>query len=134
MIVQPYLFFDGRCDEALAFYKTHLNAQVQMLMRFKDSPDPAMCPAAKGEMIMHSTFTIGDSVLMASDGRGEGKPKFDGISLSISVKTVPESQKVFAALSEGGHVQMPLTKTFYSPSFGMVADKFGVSWMVIVQE
>ncbi len=132
MIVQPYLFFDGRCDEALEFYKKTLGAQVEMVSRFKDAPDPAMRPPGMDEKIMHASFRIGESTLMASDGRCMGAAKFDGFSMSLTVKTIAEAQRTFAALSEGGQVQMPLTKTFYSPAFGMAADKFGVSWMVIV--
>jgi len=135
MLVQSYLFFDGRCEEAIEFYKRALGAKVEMLMRFKDSPEPAqpgMVPPGAENKVMHSSFRIGDSVVMASDGRCMGKPSFQGFSLSISVPNQAEADRVFAALGDGGQVQMPLTKTFFSPKFGMVADKFGVSWMVIV--
>jgi PhnB protein len=138
MQVQPYLFFDGRCEEALEFYKTAIGAQVTMLMRFKENPEPAGAgqgcgPAdANGEKIMHSAFTLGKSLVMASDGMAAGKPEFKGISLSLSARDETDAKRLFEALGAGGQVQMPLTKTFFSPSFGMVADKFGVSWMVIV--
>ena len=134
MLVQPYLMFDGRCEEALEFYKKALGAEVATLMRFKDSPDPGMCPPASGSenKVMHSCFRVGETTLMASDGRCEGKPAFQGISLSISVPSEAEAERRFSALAEGGQVQMPLTKTFFSPRFGMVADRFGVSWMIIV--
>ncbi|MES2943449.1 MAG: VOC family protein [Pseudomonadota bacterium] len=135
MLIQPYLFFEGRCEEALEFYKTALGAQVQMMMRYSENPEPqggADCPSMPGDKIMHASFTVGSNVLMASDGMASGKTEFKGISLSLSVTTEAEAEKVFAALGDGGQVQMPLTKTFYSPSFGMVADRFGVSWMVIV--
>ena len=135
MQVQPYLFFDGRCEEALDFYKKALGAKVEMLMRFKESPegkDNPMCSPGSEEKIMHSCFKVGDTAVMASDGRCEGKPNFQGFALSLTVKTEAEADRYFAALSAGGQVQMPLEKTFYSPRFGMVADRFGVSWMVVV--
>jgi PhnB protein len=135
MLVQPYLFFDGKCEEALNFYKTTLDAQVIMLMRFKDSPEPAqpgMVPPGSENKIMHSSFRIGETTLMASDGRCQGKPNFQGMSLSLTVANEAEADRVFAALSAGGQVQMPLTKTFFSSRFGMAADRFGVSWMIIV--
>jgi PhnB protein len=134
MQVQPYLFFDGRCEEALEFYRVALGAEVTMLMRFKDSPEqqsPEMCPPGSEDKVMHSNFRIGETTLMASDGRAQGKPVFQGISLSLSVATDADAQRLFSALSEGGEVQMPLAKTFYASSFGMVADRFGVSWMII---
>jgi PhnB protein len=142
MTVQPYLFFDGKCEEAIEFYKKALDAKVEMMMRFKENPEPPkpgdencagpMPTAAMAEKIMHAAFKVGDSLVMASDGMCQGKPSFQGISLSLTVKTEAEADKRFAALADGGQVQMPLGKTFFSPKFGMVADKFGVSWMVIV--
>lgn len=135
MLVQPYLFFDGRCEEAIEFYKKTLGAKVEMLMRFKDSPEPAqpgMVPPGAENKVMHSSFRIGDTAVMASDGRCMGKPSFQGFSLSVTVPNEAEAKRVFAALGDGGQVQMPLAKTFFSPQFGMVADRFGVSWMVIV--
>jgi PhnB protein len=130
--VQPYLFFNGRCDEALEFYRQALGAEIEMLMRFKDSPEPAGCPGASPDKVMHASFRIGGTQLMASDGRCEGNPSFQGFALSVSVSNEAEADKRFAALAKGGQVQMPLTKTFFSPRFGMVADRFGVMWMVIV--
>ena len=135
MQVQPYLFFDGRCEEAVEFYKKTLGAKVEMLMRFKDSPEPAqpgMVPPGAENKVMHSSFRIGDTMVMASDGRCMGKPSFQGFSLSLTVPNEAEAERLFAALGDGGQVQMPLAKTFFSPRFGMVADRFGVSWMVIV--
>ena len=136
MRVEPYLFFDGRCEEAIEFYKKTLGAQVVMLMRFKDSPEPQgpQCAPGNADKIMHASFAVRGTNIMASDGRNEGKPKFEGFSLSFPVKDETEAEKVFAALSDGGQVQMPLTKTFFSPRFGMVADKFGVGWMVIANQ
>ncbi len=133
MQIQPYLFFDGRCDEALEFYRQALGAEVEMLMRFKDSPEPAKCPAGSGEKVMHANVRIGGTTVMASDGRCEGKPSFQGFALSLSVPTAAEADRRFGALAKGGQVQMPLAKTFFSPRFGMVADRFGVSWMVYVE-
>jgi PhnB protein len=135
MLVQPYLFFDGRCEEALEFYRRTLRAEVTMLMRFKDSPEPhqpGMVPPGSENKVMHASFRIGDSTLMASDGRCLGKPNFQGFALSITVPNDAEAERLFAALGDGGQVQMPMAKTFFSSRFGMVADRFGVSWMVIV--
>lgn len=132
MKVEPYLFFNGRCDEALAFYKKALGADIQMLMRFKESPDPAGCPPGMGDKVMHASFKVGQTLIMASDGRCEGRTAFEGFSLAISTGGTEEAQRYFQALSEGGKVQMPLAKTFFSPAFGMVEDRFGVGWMVLV--
>ena len=133
MQIQPYLFFDGRCEEALDFYKSAAGAKVEMLMRYKDSPDPSMCPANSGEKVMHTYLRIGDTQVMASDGMNTGRPSFQGFALSLTASDEAEAKRLFAALGDGGKVQMPLAKTFFSPSFGMVADRFGVPWMVFVQ-
>jgi len=132
MLVQSYLCFEGRCEEALEFYKSALGAEVQALMRFRESPNPEMCAPDSGDKVMHSAFRIGETTLMATDGRCSGNAKFEGISLSLVSPTESEAERAFAALAEGGRVEMPLTKTFFSPSFGMVADRFGVTWMVVV--
>jgi len=135
MQVQPYLFFDGRCEEAIEFYKTTLGAQVEMMMRFKDSPEPpapGMCPPGSENKVMHACLRIGEATVMASDGRAQGKPKFEGFALSISAKDDAEAERLFTALAEGGQVEMPLTKTFFSSRFGMLADRFGVGWMIVV--
>jgi len=134
MHIQPYLFFDGRCEEAVDFYRKVLGAEVSMLMRFKDSPEPpapGMVPAGAENKVMHASFRIGDTTVMASDGRCLGKPTFQGFSLSLTVADDATAERVFAALRDGGQVQMPLAKTFFSSRFGMVADRFGVSWMII---
>jgi PhnB protein len=133
--VQPYLFFDGRCEEAVEFYRAALGAEVTMLMRFKDSPEPpqpGMCPPGSGEKVMHTSFRIGDTTVMASDGQCLGQPRFQGFSLSLTASDEAEAEQLFAVLGDGGQEQMPLAKTFFSPRFGMVADRFGVSWMVVV--
>jgi PhnB protein len=133
--VQAYLFFDGRCEEALEFYKSALGAKVDMMMRFKESPDPVpagQCAPNSDDKIMHSAFRIGDTLVMASDGMAGGKPEFKGFSLSVSAADEKEADKYFNALGKGGQVVMPLGKTFFSPRFGMVTDKFGVGWMVLV--
>jgi PhnB protein len=135
MQVQPYLFYNGRCEEALEFYRKAVGAQVEFVMRFKESPEPpqpGMVPPGSENKIMHSSFRIGDTVLMASDGQCVGTPKFDGFSLSISAPDTGKAEEWFKALSSGGKVTMPLTKTFFAESFGMVADPFGMNWMVIV--
>ncbi len=134
LVVQPYLFFDNRCEEALEFYHKALGAEVTALMRFKDSPEPTGCPPGSENKVMHASFRIGDTTIMASDGRCSGKPTFDGFSLTISTGSEAEANRLFTALTDGGQVQMPLTKTFFSPAFGMVADRFGVSWMVLVHQ
>jgi PhnB protein len=136
MNLQPYLFFEGRAEEAIEFYKRALGAKVEMLMRFKENPDKATCPVEPGseDKVMHACLRIGEATVFASDGRCGGKPDFRGFSLSISVPTEAEARRVFAALSDGGQVHFALTKTFYSPCFGMLADRFGVSWMVIVPQ
>ena len=135
MQVQPYLFFDGRCEEAVEFYRNTLGAEVEMLMRFKDSPDPpppGMVPPGAENKVMHAALRIGDAMVLASDGRCLGKPSFQGFALSLTVPNEAEANRMFASLADGGQVQMPLTKTFFSPRFGMVADRFGVTWMVYV--
>jgi PhnB protein len=132
MQVQPYLFFEGRCEEAVEFYRRALGAEVEMLMRFKDSPDPTMVPPNAGDKVMHMSFRIGETAVLASDGRCQGRPSFQGFSLSLTVPNDAEAERLFAALADGGQVQMPLTKMFFSPRFGMVADRFGVSWMIYV--
>ena len=134
MQVQPYLFFDGRCEEAIEFYKAKLGATVEMLMRFKEAPDQSMMAPGSGDKVMHASVKIGDTSVMASDGRNSGNPVFQGFSLSIAAKDDAEAEKLFKALGEGGQVQMPMEKTFFASRFGMVADKFGVGWMVMAAE
>lgn len=133
-IVQPYLMFGGRCEEALEFYRTALGAQVERMMYFKDSPQPpppgVLQPGFENK-VMHSSFRIGASTIMASDGCGEGAT-FSGFSLSLIVATVAEADRAFAALADGGKVTMPLGQTFFSPRYGMLTDRFGIDWMVIV--
>ena len=131
-LVQPYLFFNGRCDEALEFYRRTLGAEVTALMRFKESPDPAMCPPGAGDKVMHASFRIGETTLLASDGRCQGKASFEGFSLSLTTPDAAEAERLFTSLTDGGQVQMPLSKTFFSQRFGMVADRFGVPWMIYV--
>jgi PhnB protein len=135
MEVQSYLFFDGRCEEAIEFYKKALGAKVETMLRFNEAPEPqssGMCPPGSETKIMHACFRIGDTAVMASDGRAEGKPEFKGFALSINARDEAEADKLFGALANGGQVQMPLSKTFFSPRFGMVADRFGVGWMIVV--
>lgn len=135
-VIHPYLNFEGRCDEALDFYSKSIGAEVLMLMRFKDAPKEAqsqMCGPVAMDKVMHARLRIGDSFVMASDGRSTGKPSFQGISLSLTVPDAAAAERAFKALSNGGRVDMPMSKTFFSPAFGMVADKFGVSWMVYVE-
>jgi PhnB protein len=131
MIVQSYLFFDGRCEEALEFYKKAIGAEVTAMMRNSDSPDQSMCVPGTENKVMHANFKIGDTQLMASDGMCSGSPKFAGVSLSITAQDAAEAERLFAALSEGGQVQLAMHETFFAERFGMAADKFGVSWMVI---
>ena len=132
MLVQPYLTLDGRCDEAIEFYQRALGAKVTMLMRFKDSPDPGSCPPGSENKVMHASLQIGDSTVLASDGRCQGRPSFEGFSLSLTASDEAEAERLFAGLADGGQVQMPLAKTFFAARFGMVADRFGVPWMIYV--
>jgi PhnB protein len=135
MHIEHYLFFNGRCEEAIEFYKRALGAEVLMMMRNKEAPEkppPGMLPEDSDEQVMHATLRIGSSKLMLSDGRCDGKLVFEGFSLSLDAASEAEAERLFAALADGGTVQMPLAKTFWSPQFGMVADRFGVSWMVSV--
>ena len=135
MQVQPYLFFEGRCEEALEFYRQALDAQVDMLMRFRESPEappPGAVAPGSEDKVMHASFRVGDTTLMASDGGCSGHSGFQGVTLSLNVGEVAEAERHFAALAAGGEVQMPLGATFWSPAFGMVVDRFGVSWMVNV--
>jgi PhnB protein len=135
MQVQPYLFFDGRCEEAVEFYRTALGAEVKMLVRFKDSPEsPGMVPPGAENKVMHMALRIGDSMVLASDGRCLGQPNFQGFALALYGANDAEADRLFNALADGGNVQMPMAKTFFSSRFGMVADRFGVSWMVLVAQ
>ena len=132
--VQPYLFFNGRCEEALEFYREAIGARVEMMMRNNESPQPmppGMIPLGFEKKVMHASFRIGGTTLMASDGN-ENKPNFDGFSLSLSWPTAAEAERAFAALSAGGEVTMPLGKTFWSPCFGTLRDRFGIAWMISV--
>ena len=136
MNVQPYVFFDGKCEEALEFYKGAVGAKVDMVMRFKEAPpemQSQMGPGSK-DKVMHAAFHIGDTQILASDGECHGKPAFQGFSLSINAADDKEADKLFAALSKGGKVTAPLSETFFASRFGMLADKFGVNWMVMAEK
>jgi PhnB protein len=133
--VQPYLFFGGRCEEALEFYRTAIGAEVDMIMRHKDSPEPpppGMLAEGFENKIMHTSFRVGSTTIMASDGCSQGEGNFNGFVLSITLPNEAEADRAFAALSEGGEVKMPLGKTFWSPKFGMLTDRFGLGWMITV--
>lgn len=135
MQIEPYLFFNGRCEEAIEFYCNALGAEATFLMRYKESPDPiepGMIAPGSDDKVMHATLRIGETQIMVSDGNCSGQPGFQGFSLSIAVADEAEADRVFTALADGGQVQMPLGKTFWSPRFGMLADRFGVGWMVNV--
>ena len=134
-IIQPYLFFNGTCEQAVEFYRTALGAQVEMVMRYKDSPEPpppGSVPPGFENKIMHSSFRIGETTVMASDGCSAESSGFKGFSLSLSVPNEADADRAFNALANGGQVQMPLGKTFWSPRFGMVQDRFGIGWMISV--
>ncbi|WP_020185052.1 VOC family protein [Methylopila sp. 73B] len=136
MHIQPYLFYEGRCEEAMAFYEEALGAERVALMRFSDSPEPlppGAIPAGAEANVMHACLKIGDSMVMMSDGYCAKAARFEGVALSLTVPTPADAERRFAALSEGGEVRMPLGPTFFSPSFGMVADRFGVAWMINTQ-
>ncbi len=135
MKVEPYLHFEGCCEEAIEFYRKALGAELLMLMRYNENPDlqtPGMVPPGLENKVMHASLQIGQTRLMLSDGRYGGDSKFQGVTLSLSVQSDDEAKLRFAALSDGGQVQMPLAKTFFCSSFGMLADRFGVSWMILV--
>jgi PhnB protein len=134
MKIEPYLFFNGHCEEAIDFYKQALGAEVAMLMRISESPQahPAgLLPPGSGNKIMHASLQIGDTSVMMSDGMCTGQLNFKGITLSLGVSDAAQAQRFFSALSQGGSINMPLDKTFYASQFGMVTDRFGVPWMVI---
>ncbi len=131
LVIEPYLFFNGLCEEALEFYRKALDAEVLMLMRYKDNPEPTEMSGFENK-VMHASFRVGKTNVMASDGRCEGQPNFQGFALTLTASTEDEAERLYDALAKGGQVQMPLGRTFFSPSFGMVADRFGVLWMVIV--
>lgn len=133
MQVTPYLMLDGRGEEAIEFYKKALGAKVDMLMRFSEAPKEANCAPSSMNKVMHAALTIGSSKIMLSDGDNKGKPTFSGISLTLAAKDEADADRLFGAISEGGQVQMPMAKTFFAKRFGMVADRFGVSWMVIAE-
>jgi PhnB protein len=136
MSITPYLFFNGRCEEAIAFYKKALGAEVGMMMRFKESPEkppPGAVPPGSDDRIMHACLRINGTAVMASDGCAQDKANFQGFSLSLDAKDEAEADRMFAALSDGGKVGMPLGKTFFAKRFGSVTDRFGVGWMVIVE-
>lgn len=132
MQVHPYLDFNGRCEEAIEFYRRALGAEVEHIHRFKDSPDPHMCSPGTENKVMHTTFRVGNATIMASDGHCNGLSNFQGFSLSINLSNATEAERLFAALTDGGQVTMPLTTTFFAARFGMVADRFGVHWMIHV--
>ena len=137
MHVQSYLFLEGRCEEAIEFYRRAIGAELLMLMRYSESPDappPGMLPPGSENKVMHAAVRIGDSTVMASDGQCSGSAKMTGFSLSLSVASDAEADRMFAALCEGGKVSMPLGKTFFASRFGMLTDRFGVGWMIIHQE
>lgn len=133
MKIEPYLFFDGRCEEAIEFYKKALGARVEFMMRNAESPEPppeGMLPPGSEHKIMHASLHIGGALVMMSDGMCGGDAVFKGFSLSLDCPDADQAREAFAALAEGGQVSMPLGKTFWAPLFGMVTDRFGVSWMV----
>jgi PhnB protein len=134
MQIQPYLFFDGHCEEAIEFYKRALGAKVTMLMRFKEMPDPqpGSIPPGAEDKVMHASLQVGEATVLVSDGQCQGQEKPQGFALSLTAADDAEAKRLFAALSDGGEVRMPLGKTFFSSQFGMAADRFGVSWMVYV--
>ena len=130
VVVQPYLFFEGRCEEAMEFYRKALDAKVERVMRYKEAP-PAPGMKMPPDKVMHAAFKVGETQVLASDGNCTGKPNFQGISLTVSARDSAHAQSMFGALSEGGKVTQPLTRTFFSSDFGMLTDKFGVGWMVV---
>ncbi|WP_428606801.1 VOC family protein [Sedimenticola sp.] len=133
MQIEPYLYFEGCAEQAAHFYQTVLGAEILALLRYSDSPDPTMCPEGGADKVMHMNLKIGDSIIMGSDGRCTGQSQFQGFALTLNLKTVEDAQRRFDRLAEGGEIQMPMAETFFSPAFGMLTDRFGVPWMVLVQ-
>ena len=133
MQIQPYLFYAGRAEEAIELYRRALGAEVQALMRMKDSPmpRPAGNAAASDDKIMHASLRIAGSTVMLSDGECEGQPRFEGFGLSLAANDLATARRYFDGLADGGEVRMPLQKTFFAENFGMVKDRFGVLWMII---
>ena len=130
MQLEPYLFFEGRCEEAARFYEKAVSAKIGRLLRFKDSPDQRLCGGVESNKVMHMTLQIGDQTIMASDGQCQGSQAYQGFALSLTVNDEAEAERRFNALAEGGQVTQPLMKTFFSPRFGMLTDRFGVSLMI----
>jgi PhnB protein len=133
MQIQPYLFFDGRCEEAIAFYKQAVGAEVQKVLHYKDAPDQSMVKPETKDKVMHASLRIGETEVNASDGHCTGQPDFKGFGLALTAATDADSKRIFTALSAGGEVRMPMEKTFFASSFGMVSDRFGVLWMVMTR-
>ncbi|MHB1556097.1 MAG: VOC family protein [Isosphaeraceae bacterium] len=134
--ITPYLDFAGRCEEALEFYRKALGAEVEMVMRYDESPappPPGMLAPGFEKKIMHASFRVRGELLMASDGC-DANSKFDGIRLALTVPEEADARRAFDALADGGAVVMPLSSTFWSPCFGMVTDRFGLGWMVSVPQ
>ena len=134
MNVETYLFFNGKCEEALTFYQKLLGIEVSMLMKYEESPDQSLCPPNCGDKVMHANFRIGDTAFMASDGDCEGEPQFQGFSLSLNAESEEQGQAIMQGLAEDGEIKMPLAPSFWGGLFGMVTDKYGMSWMVSVLE
>jgi len=134
MNLQPYVFFNGRCEEALNFYTEKLGAQVTFKMLFKDAPPPDPNNPSRPELadkIMHANVQLGSSTWMASDGNCDpAAGPFNGFSLSLTIEDIAAAEKCFNALAEGGQVVMPFGQTFWSKGFGMVVDRFGLMWMI----
>ncbi|MES2037070.1 MAG: VOC family protein [Pseudomonadota bacterium] len=134
MQVETILAFGGHSEAAIRFYTEALGAEVIGMMRWKDSPDPALRMVSPDpDKIMHASFRIGSTTLMASDGvETLSQPDFKGFTLNLEARDDAEAKQFFAALSNGGKVQMPLAKAFWTSLSGMVVDRFGLSWMVNV--
>lgn len=134
MNIEPYLDFEGCAEQAANFYQATLGAEILALMRFSDAPDPAaMCPSGDADKVMHMSLKIGDSIIMGSDSHCSGQAMFQGFSLTLNLQDPKEAKRLFALLADGGEVRMPLEKTFFSAAFGLVADRFGVPWMIYVE-
>jgi len=131
MQVQPYVFFEGRAEEAIDFYVKAIGAERKAVMHYSESPDPTHAPPGSAGKVMHGEFRVGETVVMCSDGMCSGNAVFKGFALTLSARDTDEANRFFNALGEGGQVQMALSPTFFSAAFGMVHDKFGVMWMVI---
>ena len=131
MKINPYLIFNGDCKAAFTFYAQSLNGNIEAMLTFGETPAREHVPADLHNLIIHTRLTVGDQAIMGSDTTPDRPTdEMSGCSISLNVDSIAEAERVFAALSDDGNVQIPLETTFWAAKFGMLVDRFGVSWMV----